>query len=313
LANRPAGATDSNAIDALSRRVDAIEQSVAKLPPGDASVTERLAAAENAMKSLGLALTALSHRNDDSAATATQARERADAAAKAVADLQASLQQAAANGPAGASPADIAALNARMTALESASNAASADIDKINAALAAKTGANDAAARLALSASVLRDAVLVGAPYAEELAAVKQLSGDDKALAPLAPYAATGVPDKKALAHELGALIPAMLKAAGAPPATGNFLARLQANAGNLVRVRPLNAPQGDDAAASLARIEIDAADGDVAAAIADLGKLPQTVRAPATAWIAKANARQAALDAARQVAAGAVRALGHP
>jgi hypothetical protein len=313
LANRPAGAADAKAIDALSRRVDAIERSVAKLPAGDASVSERLAAADNAMKSLGLALTALSQRGDDNAAAASQARERADAAAKAVAELQASLKQAAANGAPGASPADIAALSARVAALESAAKSVRADIDKINAALAAKTNGNDAAARLALSASVLRDAVLVGAPYADELAAVKQLGGDEKALAPLAPLASAGVPDKKALAHELGALIPAMRKAAGAPPASGSFLARLQANAENLVRVRPLNAPQGNDAAATLARVEIDAADADIAAAIADLGKLPDNVRAPAAAWIAKAKARQAALDAARQFAASAAHKLGQP
>ena len=53
---------------------------------------------------------------------------------------------------------------------------------------------------------------------------------------------------------------------------------------------------------AVLARIEIDAAKADIAAALADLGKLPEATRAPAQAWIAKANARQAALAAARAI-----------
>ena len=95
---------------------------------------------------------------------------------------------------------------------------------------------------------MLRDAVLVGAPFADELAAVKSLGGDDKALAPLAPFATTGVPTAQSLAHELHALLPAMLKISGASAPEGGFLERLQANAGKLVRIRPVTAPTGDDA-----------------------------------------------------------------
>ena len=47
-----------------------------------------MAAADNAMKSLGLALAALNRRSDDIAANASQARERAEAAEKAVTELR---------------------------------------------------------------------------------------------------------------------------------------------------------------------------------------------------------------------------------
>ena len=47
------------------------------------------------MKSLGIALAALNRRSDDIAANASQARERADAADKAVTDLRASVQDVA--------------------------------------------------------------------------------------------------------------------------------------------------------------------------------------------------------------------------
>ena len=127
-----------------------------------------------------------------------------------------------------------------------------------------------------------------GAPFAAELAQAKSLGADDKALAPLEPFAATGVPTPAALAQELRALLPAMLKASGAQAPAGGFLERLQANAGKLVRIRPVDAPAGDDASAVLARIEIDAANADIAAALADLGKLPDATRAPAQAWIAQ-------------------------
>ena len=140
---------------------------------------------------------------------------------------------------------------------------------------------------------------------------MKSLGADEKALAPLEPFAATGVPTQAALAHELQALIPAMLKLSGAQAPAGGFLERLQANAGQLVRIRPVDAPPGDDASAVLARIEIDAARADIAAALNDLGKLPDAARAPAQAWIAKAQARQAALTAARAFAVETARALG--
>jgi hypothetical protein len=294
---------DAKAIDALTPRVSKIEGTISKLPAGDAGVAERLAAADSAMKSLGIALTALNRRSDDTAATASQARERADAAVKMVTDLHASVQEAAKNSSAGISPAELDALQKRMAALEQSAKAARDDIAKASSA--------DIAARLALSAAGLRDAVASGASFAAELAQAKSLGTDDKTLAALAPFATAGVPTAPALAQELRALLPAMLKISGAQAPESGFLERLQANADRLVRIRPVDAPPGDDASAVLARIEIDAAKADIAAALADLGKLADATRAPAQAWIAKAQARQAALAAARQYAADTARALG--
>jgi len=294
---------DTKAIDALTQRVNKIEGTISKLPAGDAGVAERLDAADSAMKSLGIALTALNRRSDDTAATASQAGERADAAVKAVTDLRASVQDAAKNSSSGISPADLDALQKRMAALEQSAKAARDDI--------AKASSTDIAARLALSAAGLRDAVASGVPFTAELAQAKSLGADDKILAPLAPFAATGVPTPPALAQELRALLPAMLKISGAQAPEGGFLERLQANAGKLVRVRPVDAPPGDDPSAVLARLEIDAAKADIAAALADLGKLADATRAPAQAWIERAKVRQAALAAVRLYAADSARALG--
>jgi hypothetical protein len=296
-------AADTKTIDALIQRVSKIEDAISKQPASNAGVAERLAAADSAMKSLGIALTALNRRSDDVAATAAQARERADAAAKAVTDLRASVQDVTKNSSAGISPAELDTLQKRLAALEQSAKAARDDIAKASSA--------DTAARLALSAAVLRDAVASGAPFAAEVAQAKSLGADEKFLAPLAPFGTTGVPTAPALTRELRALLPAMLKISGAQAPEGGFLDRLQANAGKLVRIRPVDAPPGDDASAVLARIEIDAAKADIAAALADLGKLADATRAPAQAWINKANARQAALAAARQFAADTARALG--
>ncbi len=294
---------DSRSLDVLTQRVSKIEDTIAKLPVGESGMAERLATAENALKALGIALTALNRRADDASANASQARERADAAAKAVTELQASVQEAAKSNTAGMSPAELDALQKRLAALEQSAKAAHDDI--------AKTATADSAARQALSAAALRDAVLSGAPFAAELAQARSLGADDNVLAPLAPFAASGIPAPQALAGELRALLPAMLKISGAQAPQGGFLERLEANAGRLVRIRPVDAPPGDDAAAVLARLEIDAAKADIAAALTDLGKLPDATRAPAQAWIAKANARQSALAAARQYGADAARAFG--
>ena len=309
LRNGPAPAADNKAVDALAQRLGKIEQIVATLPPGDSSMAQRLTAAETAMKSLDVALAAINRRADDSAADAAQARERADAAAKSVAELQASVKDAAANASASVPRADLDALDKRIAALEDETKTARADIAKIGT----QASVSENATRLALDAAVLRDAVLVGAPYADELAAVKEFGGDDPALAALAPYAAGGVPDKNALAHELTALLPALRKLIDTQPPSGNFLDRLAANAGKLVRVRPLNAPPGDDPAAVLARLEIDAAKADIAAALADIGQLPEAERQLTADWVTKAVARQKAFAAARQFAANAARGLGQP
>lgn len=298
----PQAAIDTKAVDAVAQRIAKIEDTLAKLPPGDAGLAERLAVADNAMKSLGVALAALNKRSDDVAANAAQARARADEAMTAVSNLRGSVETAK-NSASGVSAADIGALQQRIAALEQSAKAAREEI--------AKTSSADVAGRRALSAAALRDAVMSGAPFVAELSQAKALGADEKMLAPLAPFAGSGVPSAAALAQELRALLPGMIKIAGAQAPQGGFIERLQANAGKLVRIRPVDAPPGDDAAAVLARLEVEAAKADLAAALADLGKLPESVRAPAQGWIGKAQGREAALKAARQNAADAARALG--
>jgi hypothetical protein len=307
LLNRPAPAADNQAVDALRQRVAKIEHDIANLPPGDKTVADRLAAADNAMKSLGVALAALAKRSDDIAAKANQADQSAAAAEKAVSELRDSAKNAASQASPGINPAQLAEVQKRIAGLEQSVTAVREQIAKE----IAKTPAIDSAARLALSAAALRSAVIGGAPYKTELAQVKSLGADAKAMAPLEAFAASGVQNKAALVQQLTAMIPVMLKAAGAQKAPSGFLERLQANAGSLVHIGPINAPAGDAPADVLARIEVAAAHADINGALADLGKLPAPVRAPAQAWIAKAKARQQALAAARAFAADAAGKLG--
>jgi hypothetical protein len=212
-----------------------------------------------------------------------------------VTELRDSVQGFTKNTSAGPSPADVESLQKRLAALEQA----------------ARSTTGDKAARLALTAAALRDAVVHGAPFAAELGEARALGADEKHLAPLAPFAANGVPAAATLAQELRALIPALVKASGAQAPSGSFLDRLQANASKLVRIRPVDAPTGDDSSAVLAQIEVETAHADIDGALTDLGKLDATTRALARDWIAKAQSRQAAIAAARQFSADTMRALG--
>jgi hypothetical protein len=274
-----------------SAQVAALEKQVRDLQnrQADPGVSERLAAADNAMRSLGIALTALNKRSEEVAARET-------ASEKTLTELSDSLRDLSKNTSAGLSPADVDTVQKRLSALEQA----------------VKKSTSDTPVRLALIAAALRNAVASGAPFAAELDEAKSLGADEKTVTALAPFAATGVPTAAALARELRALVPAMEKASN-PPAPAGFFERLEANAGKLVRIRPVGAPAGGDRSAVLARTDAAAANGDIAGALAELGKLDGAVRAPAQDWIGKAQARQAALAAADQFAAGALRAVGKP
>ena len=117
-------------------------------------------------------------------------------------------------------------------------------------------------------------------------------ASDPKILAPLEPFATTGVPTAAVLARELLGLTPALPQAAGAPGARRRFLEKLQAGAEKLVRIRPLDEVAGNDPAAIVARIEVKASQADISGALAELAKLPAVARAPAEAWIKKAQLR---------------------
>jgi hypothetical protein len=213
---------------------------------------------------------------------------------------------------------NAAAMSRRAEATDAALRDINSRIDKLAAALAdvqttlrSAAAGSDRASRLAVAASALRNAVEHGDPFIAELAIVKPLAPDAGAIALLEPFAASGVPGNAALGQELVGIIRPLLRAAGEPSRDGGFLDRLQANAEKLVRVRPIDEEaRGDDRTAVLARAEQRAAQGNIAAATTELAKLPPDTRAPLQAWIAKAEARNKALDASRRLAADAVAAL---
>ncbi|MEA2995121.1 MAG: hypothetical protein QOG74_670, partial [Alphaproteobacteria bacterium] len=277
--------SDTAATDDLARRLARIEAALAAPRAPDPALGD------------------LTRRSDDAVAAAREARERAESAANALADV--ARQLAALNAERARTPAversDLDAVGARLAALESASKTLNDQLAKTTAA----AGAGDV--RHAVIAMALDAAAQRGAPYGRELAALDPQIAGAAAIAALRPFAQTGIPTTSALAHEIAALAPEALAAVEtSEPPEGGFLDRLQANAERLVRIRPIAQQRGADPAAVLRSVETKTQQGDVAGALAEAGRLPPAMRTPLEPWIQRAQARNAALAAASGLAARA-------
>jgi hypothetical protein len=294
------------AIADISARLNKIEGAIASRqqpapsPQPDPALVSRLAAAEAATRSQGDSLAALTRRVDDVATAAQGALAQAKSASTA-ADAAKNAAQA------GVARSDLDALAARITVLESTIKTLADDLKHQTAT------ADDRAARLTIAAEALRAAVERGAPYQAELAAAKSLGADPAVTAPLEAFAASGVPGAAPLARELAGVVPALQQAAEPAASSSSFLSRLESNAQRLVRVTPVDAPPGDDPSSVVTRISVDAAHADIAAALADIAKLPDAAKPLAAAWVEKAQARNAAIAASRKLAADALAALSKP
>jgi hypothetical protein len=302
-AARPSAATiDPKTVDDLSSRLARLEATDTKspVPAPDNALINRIATVEGQLGALEEKIGVDARRTDEIATIAADARSRADAASAAVAAL-----------PKAAPPAigrdEVDTLANRVATVERTTKALEAELAKRAAE------GSERAVRLALTAAYLQGAVERGDPFVKELAAAKALGADTKVLAPLESFAQSGVPSAAALAQELMTLLPALRQASGVPTSSRNFLGRLQANAEKLVRIRPNDKTPDNDSNAVLTRVEQHAAQSDVPGALAELAKLPPAARAPAQAWIAKAEARQAAVNAGRRLAADALASLAMP
>jgi hypothetical protein len=293
------GAGDHRSLDELTQRLGRIES----------TLEQRLGAVDREIKPLADRLADVGRRDDEAVAAARLARERAEAAAKSLSEVAQQLAQlnaARANAPA-VERADLDALATRLAGLEASTKQIGQQLTGIaNASSPGNT--QRAVVALALNAAVER-----GGPYARELAALDPAAAGPGALDALKTFADTGVPSAATLARELAAVMPAALKAADAP-ASGGLFERLQSNAERLVRIRPVaQEPQGGDPAATLGRVEVKTAHGDIAGALAEAAKLPATVRAPLEPWLERAQAREAALSAAAALAAQSLDVIRRP
>ena len=280
---------NASAIDTLASRVADIEARPIKPPPAapDPAQALRLDALEKSLASLR--------------AEIAGARAQAE---KLAADLNAvkSLPREAAAAP------DLAAINERLSQIERAprpESTATAPHDN--------KPADDTALRRLVVASMLDVAVRQGEPFVAQLAAAKSLAPNPDALKPLDEFAASGVPHVAALSRELLTLVPKLSPPAQDKATTGaGIVDRLQAGAAKLVRIERTDAV-GNDRSAIVTRVTAAALRNDYAEARRELNTLAPGDRAPAQAWLDKANERDAALATSLQFATDAMAALAKP
>ena len=283
LTTLEAGAVKANALDALGRRIGALEASggdvKAALDAARADAAKALAAAQAASPSTDAAPPA-----ELSALEPRLGKLEADLAA---ADARLNQNDA---------------LSERLAKLEGATGAA----PKSDARVAIAKSASESAAAVAVSALSLEQRLAAGAPFAAELAALSQLGVGADALAPLKPLAESGAPSLPALTANWAKVEPAV--AAAAPPPERSGWDRLLDHMRALVRVRRVGEAAGGDASdPPVARIGAALERGDLAAALDAFAQLPEASRAAGAPWADAAKARVAAAKAASALRADAI------
>ncbi len=207
--------------------------------------------------------------------------------------------------PAGApDSAEIDALTERLAKLEQALPGLTESV--ASSARSAKAGA------AALAFADLTRAIHSGQPFAPELAALKAVAPDLPAAEPLAASADKGVATLETLRSTFEA---AREQSETPPPAKDeSLIGSVLASARSAVRIRRMDA--ADNATgpeAAIARAERNLADGDVAAAVAQIESLPAPMQDAFTPWLEQAKERLAAEKAVAALEGEILPPLGAP
>ncbi len=280
----------SATVDALSGRVAAVEAKAGK-PAADPAMAARIDALEKSVGAL---------RSDIG-----NLRAQSDKTASALNDVKSAPRDAAAI-------SGLADLNDRIAQLERASKTEQAELARQGEKIADNRTMDDKLLRHVVAAALLDVAVRHGDPYESQLAAARSLAAQPDALKPLDIFAASGIPTPVALSRELVNIVPKLAPPAEAPASGGGIVERLQAGASKLVRIERTDGV-GNDRGAIVARITAAALRNDFVEARRELKMLPEADRAPAQAWLDKADARDAALAASRKFADDAMADLAKP
>ncbi|HRO01068.1 MAG TPA: hypothetical protein PLX43_06125 [Nitrobacter sp.] len=312
---------------ALASRVDRIESTASNAAASslDQATAERIETLDKSAASLREELTTL---REELASVRGQSDRLAAALKDGTAAPKNDGETPSDVAPSDLAPSDLAAISARLAQteqqIEQMTQSLTAEIAKRdtesarNSEETAKSRqaavTDDGSLRRAVAATLLNVAVRQGQPYGDLLAAFRTLVSEPDALKPLETFAESGVPSANALGRELLAIVPKLEPSPVTVSSAHDIVNRLQESAVRLVRIERLDtAPAGESAGAVVARIKVAARHNDVATARKELNTLPPTDRTAAEAWIAKVDARDAALETARQFASEAMAALAKP
>ncbi|MBR0949800.1 COG4223 family protein [Bradyrhizobium canariense] len=275
-------------VDALSGRVAAVEAKAGK-PAADPAMVARIDALEKSATSLRSDIANLRTQSDKTAGALNDAKSAPRAAAP-----------------------DLAALNDRLAQLERATKTERAELAQQGEKIADARTMDDKPLRHVVAAALLDVAVRHSDAYASQLAAARSLAAKPDMLKPLDIFASSGIPTPVALSRELLNIVPKLSPPAEAPASGTGIVERLQAGASKLVRIERTDGV-GNDRGAIVARVTAAALRNDFVEARRELKTLPEADRAPAQAWLDKADARDAALAASRKFADDAMADLVKP
>ena len=281
----------SATVDALSGRVAAVEARAGK-PAADPAVTARLDALEKSVGTLRSEIASL--------------RAQSDRTASALNESKSTPRDTVAS-------SGLAALHQRISQLERASTTARAELAQQGEKIAADAKViDDKPLRYVVAATLLDVAVRHNDPYEAQLNAARSLAAKPEMLKPLDAFAASGIPTPAALNRELLNIVSKLSPPPEAPSSSAGLVERLQAGASKLVRIERTDGV-GNDRGAIVTRVTAAALRNDFVEARRELKTLPEADRAPAQAWLDKADARDAALAASRKFADDALAGLTKP
>ncbi|MBR0982348.1 COG4223 family protein [Bradyrhizobium liaoningense] len=278
----------SATVDALSGRVAAVEAKAGK-PAADPAMAGRIDALEKSANALRSDVANLRAQFDKTASTLNDAKSAPRAAAP-----------------------DLAALSERIAQLERASKTERAELAQQGEKIADAKTMDDKPLRHVVAAALLDVAVRHGDAYQSQLAAARAMAAKPDMLKPLDTFAASGIPTPVALSRELLNIVPKLSPPAEAQASGTGIVERLQAGASKLVRIERTDGV-GNDRGAIVARVTAAALRNDFVEARRELKTLAEADRAPAQAWLDKADARDAALAASRKFADDAMADLVKP
>jgi uroporphyrinogen-III synthase len=253
------------------------------------------------------------------AALDRKAGAASEAAAKAAADAQGALARASELAGAQAPEAGaVAGLGEQAQRAEAAATELGQRLDQALArigsveTLAKAAGAPSAqamaAARIVL-AERIQGAIASGKPFAGDITALTKGGGAAEQIAALNVVATSGAPTRDALLEQFRGH--RTLFAREVTPASGDWQDRLLGLASRIVTIRPIGDTGANDPATLPIRLENAIAGGNIVAAAALWGQLPEPARRASADFGSNLQKRAAADAAIAKIAQDAVAALG--
>lgn len=264
-------------VDSLKKQLEGVKSAGLDKPPVaamPAGMEDRLHQIETALKQL-----AANARAPASPSAAEQSlNEENQRLAAALQSLTARLE---------AMGRDVARRNSRIAAVEAAT------------ARRAVAGTGSRGSALVVAVGQLRDALSRSAPFSAQLASLSSVAaGNDavtRAIAPLTPFAETGIPTRALLSQRFSAVVIRATKVARVSGDAG-WIDRTLAELSSVVSIRRVGDDvTGDAPQAILARAEARVQADDLTAALVELVKLTGAPAKSAASWRHNAEARLAA------------------